>query len=389
MGQGISTVSREIATNLASRGHEVFYLSPKSEADSWYSKNRLSKISIGPDIGARLGFALVVQAVKEVKPDVLINNDHPYVQAALPAIETRKLILSHAMAWSTASLVRFNHEWADSLVAISYDMLLKLMDHNVPAEKLALIMNGIEDPFDEHWTPNHNAEKKIRLAFAGNWTRIKGAELVLDSVTNAPNSLPWISLDIYGTIKKKDSVLMQRKSWVNVHGRIPREQFLTSLGEADLLIFPSMKEGCPMTIIEAMSRGVVPIVSDGKGAMRWMVTHGEDGFLARRKHWSKDFWGLLEYLNCNRDELQEMKIAARAKYIREFKIEHMIDKLEHLALKRSSLPDVAAGPYKLIKWHRPGSTKSNAHKAFETMCYKLGLLRSAGWIEKSEIKKTC
>jgi len=167
-GQGISTVSREIAAMLIKKGNEVYYLSPQPSSFTWYEATGIKPIIIGSEQNPIEGLRSVVAQVNDLDPDAIINNDHPYVQAALPDLKTRKIIISHTMAWGTAALVRFNHEWADRIVAISYDMLQLLLMKGVSPAKLSLIMNGIKDPYEQRWVPQHNPVKPLRLVFAGN-----------------------------------------------------------------------------------------------------------------------------------------------------------------------------------------------------------------------------
>ena len=384
-GQGISTMAREIAEYLISINHEVFYLSPEAVNKSWYKETGVQAINIGPELRPKDGLIAVVTNVEKINPDVLINNDHPYVQAALPVINTKKIIISHTMAWGTAALSRFNHQYADKIVSISYDMLKYILERNVSPAKLLLIMNGIVDPYYSDWKPANKVDTKINLVFAGNWTKVKGADVLLKAINDIADDVSWLKLDCFGSIKNKIIHKLRNKSWIKLHGRVERESFLEILSNADFLLFPSKVEGCPMTVIEAMSRGVVPLVSDGKGAMRWMIDHGVDGYVLRRKKWKKDMWEILNYMNSNPGALIEMKQQARKRFLSQFTIEHMMSSL------LTSVNEVVSQKYQrdeitAIKWHRPKLEGSLLERITERLYYRMGVIRKAGKVKREDLK---
>lgn len=51
--------------------------------------------------------------------------------------------------------------------------------------------------------------------------------------------------------------------------------------ESDLLLLPSLSEGSPKVVPEAMAHGVIPIAVDGVGAINDIIRHGKNGLLAQ------------------------------------------------------------------------------------------------------------
>lgn len=386
-GQGISTMSREIASCLAVNGDEVYYLSPKTEDISWHEKTGVIPLFIGHELTPEQGLIEVISKVNALQPDALINNDHPYVQAALPALTTKKIVISHTMAWSTASLARFNHRFADNIIAISYDMLLLLLKKGVSPTKLSFVMNGIVDPYQDNWQPIEHTIEPLNLFFAGNWTSVKGAELIMDFILSMPNDVPWLKLDIFGSIKTKDQQKITQKTWVNVHGRVSQNLFLDALEKSDMLLLPSKIEGCPMTVIEAMSRGVVPIVSDGYGSMKWMVDHGIDGYVVRRNNWTIELKQIIEYMSQNRSQLHNMRCQSRFRFNRQFNLNHLIKHIKNITSQPTKADAFRSESYPALKWHRPmNDSKSMIDKVLQRIYYKFGLLKIAGWVSEKDTK---
>ena len=74
---------------------------------------------------------------------------------------------------------------------------------------------------------------------------------------------------------------------------------------ADVLVMPSRFEGLPLAIIEAMTLGAVPVVTD-VGAVREAVTSGEDGFVISGDDVAEQMIAILRRLAENRSELRRM-----------------------------------------------------------------------------------
>lgn len=61
-------------------------------------------------------------------------------------------------------------------------------------------------------------------------------------------------------------------SWVHLTGAVPNAQTGALLDQSDVFVLLSDYEGLPLSLLEAMGRGVVPLVSDLPSGMREVVT---------------------------------------------------------------------------------------------------------------------
>ena len=66
---------------------------------------------------------------------------------------------------------------------------------------------------------------------------------------------------------------------VRFHGRLESAATHRLLAEADILLLPSRFEGLPVTLLEAIARGTVPVASHLPGITDDAVTNGETGIL--------------------------------------------------------------------------------------------------------------
>src|SRR5699024_4821149 len=98
---------------------------------------------------------------------------------------------------------------------------------------------------------------------------------------------PDAVLNIYGTGPDLESLRAEvlsagLASSVLFHGF--EKNVVAKVGEAEIYLAPSQFEGFPLSLIEAMSVGTVPVVYDFKYGARAMIEHGIDGFITERSN---------------------------------------------------------------------------------------------------------
>ena len=72
--------------------------------------------------------------------------------------------------------------------------------------------------------------------------------------------------------------LMGQDIGVALFSSLNNEEVLNLLPAHDLFILPSLKEGFPASVVEAMKAGVVPLVSNWEGATDELITDGRTGY---------------------------------------------------------------------------------------------------------------
>ncbi|RLV04414.1 hypothetical protein CTZ27_10665 [Streptomyces griseocarneus] len=88
-------------------------------------------------------------------------------------------------------------------------------------------------------------------------------------------------------------------------GPLPREDALRHLRGMDVFVLPSLHEGCPNAVLEAMVAGT-PVVASAVGAVPEMVVDGEEAVLVRRPgSWRAVADGVLTMLAADRKSVAE------------------------------------------------------------------------------------
>ncbi|MEO6134748.1 MAG: glycosyltransferase family 4 protein, partial [Ginsengibacter sp.] len=85
---------------------------------------------------------------------------------------------------------------------------------------------------------------------------------------------------IVGDGKDKEEVenLMDQKSNLSLFSSLLNEEVIHLLPQHDLFILPSLKEGFPVAVVEAMKAGLVPLVTNWDRATEELIVDGDTGF---------------------------------------------------------------------------------------------------------------
>ncbi len=92
---------------------------------------------------------------------------------------------------------------------------------------------------------------------------------------------------------------------VQFHTPLSNEELFPLAAGNDIFVFPTKFEGFPVALIETMSLGCVPVVSDLPGGVRELVHTGETGFRCPPDD-PAAFAGYIEKLHLQRDLLEQM-----------------------------------------------------------------------------------
>lgn len=137
-----------------------------------------------------------------------------------------------------------------------------------------------------------------------------------------------------GVSGKPYAVIREASPWKSrIHLAEHRSDVVRLVAGASLYVQPSLREGLPKTVIEAMAQAIPAIVSDA-GGMPELVVHGDSGWVIERGSVGA-LSDALQAAYRQRAQLPAMGQRARARIGREFSPERTID--GHLRLFESLL----------------------------------------------------
>ncbi|MEI6414040.1 MAG: glycosyltransferase family 4 protein [Pseudomonadota bacterium] len=178
-------------------------------------------------------------------------------------------------------------------------------------------------------TPSKSCHSPFRLLFVGNWSRRKGADLLLPIMRMLGKDFElWLLAGL------RASQLSDLAPNIRLLPPCADDTAMVTLyQECDVLLFPSRLEGFGLAVLEAQSCGLPVIVTHGS-ALPEIVEQGVTGFLCPQDDVSA-FAAACQHLSADPLLWRRMGEAARTRAVAHFGIETMIDR--YVAVYRSVL----------------------------------------------------
>lgn len=290
---------RDMALAMRAEGHEVFVLSgsegPFSSQMTAHGigLRRLSGLgrSLHPWRDARSFYEILV-ALRDIRPDLLSLHSSKagwLGRIAGPLLRIPTIFTAHGwsfsggLPWHRTLLYRGLEKLAgglcDRVVTVcGQDRRLADRYRLVPAERLAVIHNGVHDLTQDLLA--QPASQPVRIAMVARFQEPKKHSALLEALVPL-RELPW-TLEFLGDGPLQEDVagLAQCLGFgdrINFSGAcsdVPQR-----LARAQLFVLLSTREGFPRSILEAMRAGL-PVIASDVGGVREAVEEGKTGFLA-------------------------------------------------------------------------------------------------------------
>jgi glycosyltransferase involved in cell wall biosynthesis len=150
---------------------------------------------------------------------------------------------------------------------------------HVPAERITTVLNAVASTGHQSSRPRLTRDDTARpvVVTLARLTAQKGIGVLL----RAAAELPDVSFVIAGEGPERDRLEAEARS-LGITDRVEFVGFQRDsaalLASADLFVLPSLNEGLPLALLEAMAAGT-PVVATAIGGIDEVVTHGEHGLL--------------------------------------------------------------------------------------------------------------
>jgi glycosyltransferase involved in cell wall biosynthesis len=142
------------------------------------------------------------------------------------------------------------------------------------------VPNGVEERF---FIPQEFPEKKeCNLLFVGTWLDRKGVYYLADAFSLAAKNISGIRLTVAGCSvpaeQVKEMFAPEVRDRVSAIPFVKREDIPAVYARHDIFVFPSLVEGMPLTLLEAMATGM-PVVTTNTSGMADVVENDVNGLL--------------------------------------------------------------------------------------------------------------
>lgn len=340
----IGSLSREIKPYqmIAEKFGQVRFFTYGSKKDLEYSGVVGEKITILPkkiNIPGCLYSFLIPFFYKSILKDIDVLKINQ-MAGAIPAVIAKlcwckkKLIIRCGYEWLNVLIKEKKSFWKKAIVYIWEKVAYKAADiiiftsekdkvfaqkkFNILERKIRLIPNYIDT---ELFKPSNFLKEKNNVVYVGRLSKEKNLFNLIEAMAGLPVKLTLIG---QGYLRNNlEQFAKVQKVPVEFLGKIANEILPQELNKAEIFVLPSLYEGCPKALLEAMACGLPCIGADVEG-IKEVIIHKENGYLCQTDVVSIKK-ALIELLG---DENLRIKIGnnARETILNNFSLEKIVKK---------------------------------------------------------------
>jgi len=147
------------------------------------------------------------------------------------------------------------------------------------------------------------------IVFVGQLEKVKGINILIEAFTNIKRDFPDFKLVIIGEGSERKNLEFKikdlgLKNKVKLKGKLSLEQTKDIMKRCYCLVLPSLSEGLPRVLMEAMALEK-PVIASNVGGIPELIKDNENGFLFEKGH-SKELARKLKILLEDRNLAKEM-----------------------------------------------------------------------------------
>lgn len=207
--------------------------------------------------------------------------------------------------------------------------ILSELKYSHPPGRIWYIPNGTNPEFLQPRT--FVDSQALRLLYVGTWLDRKGVFYLVESFAQIAPHRPQLSLTVAGCGLPEEEVRVHfpanLRSRVKVLPSVNREAMPDLYATHDIFVFPSLVEGMPLTLLEAMA-SAMPVVTSNACGMADIIENGMNGVLVPPAD-SAQIAAAVESL-CNLIELRKKLGSAAQETARRLTWAAVTQQLEHV-----------------------------------------------------------
>ncbi len=243
------------------------------------------------------------------------------------------------------ALERLSAYWKDYIIVNNEHDFKQAKDLNIkPHRELLMIHNGI-DPYKVDFLPRDEARVKLFEIMAKDWGKVfhikniigtianfypaKGLEYLIEAAMMNDNPDTIFCIIGGGQQREKlESMIATKKLEHKVFLVGQLRNAAEYLPAFDMFILPSVKEGFPWSLLEAMA-AKLPIIATSVGAVPEIIENGVNGYVVEPGE-PAQIAEAIDKIMANESKAKEMAIRAHQTLVLKFGINTMVQKIESL-----------------------------------------------------------
>ena len=174
---------------------------------------------------------------------------------------------------------RWSFVTADQCIVLNREASLFLqMKYNLPPDRVWFIPNGVGPEFFH--VRSYSGEIATKLLFVGTWIDHKGIYYLAKAFEKVLRVIPETRLTIAGCLEPEEKVRRcfapAAQTALEVRPFVARGEVSSLYAEHEIFVLPSLMEGMPLVLLEAMASGMAVVTTESSG-MTDLVEDSHDG----------------------------------------------------------------------------------------------------------------
>jgi len=293
---GTEMATHNIAKRLSKNNevHIITSLEDKLE-NNWkgpYFVHRISWPKI-KGLGILIFWLKIFICTYKINPDIIHAQG---LSMGIPAYIFKKFFNIPYIMWGRGSDVYLNHKNIEklllkkvinnscSVIALT-NYMRKILIKTYGYENIHVIHNGIEI---NRLNNKKYSNKEINILFVGSLRKVKGVEFLIKAMEIAVKNKNDLRLIIVGDGVERNYLNSLTKNLglcnnIEFTGQISNKSVYNYMNNSDIFVLPSLSEGFPNVLLEAMAFGLPIVTTNFKGSEE-IITNDKNGFIVESKN---------------------------------------------------------------------------------------------------------
>lgn len=310
----------------------------------------------------------LARVLARLRPDILVLNEQLYALEFLQAAAGKMAVVNvvHSDRDSAYPILVQLLQWGVPQWCVSQAIVTKLK-RLAPIEAHCLIEHtllGVAEPQGSR-APTWNPGEILRVGYVGRVARYQKQieDLPKFAAALRQRNIP-AEINVVGDGPDHAWLVgeveqLGLSDYVHFHGPLPHATAMQELGRQHIFLLFSNFEGLPLTLLEAMIRGVVPVVTDLPSGISEVVEDGVNGYVFPVGQVEKAVDRIAELMQCPQqyEKKREAAMATAQEYSFERQCDHFVDLSREVAANcRPVVPPSECGwirdrlPLRLMQW---------------------------------------
>jgi glycosyltransferase involved in cell wall biosynthesis len=242
-----------------------------------------------------------------------------------------------SLIWVSLKLLSY----FDRIIAVSDQIKRELKTMKVPSRKIIMVRNVSPIGTKENSANPSTFREEIGIppdaklvGFVGRLEPVKGCSLFIKTIPQVTKSNPDSCFVVVGDGSER-KLLESLVRELSIENRVYfcgyRDDPMNVFQSLDLFVLPSLNEGIPLSMLEAMSNEV-PVVATSVGGIPEVIKDRVNGILVPTNNPKALAESILEALN-NSNETAKRVIEAKKTILNEFNVQKWIEKIQNIYLE--------------------------------------------------------